>query len=456
MQKLHLSSETNKKKKVKSQSIHILFCLLFLLISDLCFSTEAEDHKILIEMETSLKSELLDIWYPIALDTLYGGFLSDFTYDWQPQGPQNKMIVTQTRHVWTASEAALFYRDDRFRKIADHGFHFLKTKMWDRTNGGFYTLLNRRGNPIGKGYWKGKTAYGNAFAIYALATYYTMSGDTSALNLAKETFSWLDEHSRDPDYKGYLNMLNQDGSWSEGNLWKDQNSSIHLLEAFTALYRVWPDSLLRQRLLEMLFLIRDTITTKKGYLTLFMERDWTTISFRDSSEAVRKRNVYFDHVSFGHDMETAYLMLEASHVLELQANETTLYIAQNMVDHALTKGWDDEKGGFFEAGYYFTDSDTITIINDTKTWWAQGEGLHALLLMARLFPDENKYIQAFRKQWQYINTYLIDHKFGGWYEEGFDKSPEQRRAPKASIWKINYHNVRALMNCIKMLKSESE
>lgn len=441
---------------MQTKPILILNCLLFFIVTDLCFSIETEDQKLLAEMKQSLQSELLDIWYPITIDTVYGGFLSDFTVDWWPEGPQNKMIVTQTRHVWTASHAALFYQDDRFHKIADHGFHFLKTKMWDKINGGFYTLLNRKGDLIGEGYWKGKTAYGNAFAIYALAAYYAASEDTSALNLAKKTFYWLDQHSRDPEYKGYFNMLNQDGSWQEQNPWKDQNSSIHLLEAFTALYQVWSDSLLRERLLEMLCLIRDTITTDKGNLILFMERDWTPVSFRDSSEAVRRKNVYFDHVSFGHDVETAYLMLEASQVLGIQSDTATFRIAKKMVDHALANGWDNDKGGFYEAGYYFTDSDTITIINNAKTWWVQAEGLHALLLMARLFPDEGKYIHAFRKQWYYIQTHLIDHQDGGWYTEGLDNSPERHNAPKASVWKINYHNARALMNCIRMLQSEYE
>lgn len=426
------------------------------------------NQKIIAEMLRSLKTELLNAWYPVTIDTVYGGFLSDFTYDWQPQGRQNKMIVSQTRHVWTTSQAAMFFNDDRYRRIAEHGFHFLKDKMWDKTYGGFYWLCNREGTPLYEANGDQKSAYGNAFAIYALATYYEMSGDTSALNRAQKTFWWLERHSYDPEYRGYFDQLTRDGAWlSKRRLqkdahtptsarWKDQNSSIHLLEAFTELYNVWPDSLLRQRLNEMLNLIRDTITTEKGYLTLFLERDWTPVSFRDSSTAVREANYYFDHVSFGHDVETAYLMLEASHVLGLESDSKTLTVAKRMVDHALANGWDNDNGGFYERGYYFDDSDSISIISSVKTWWAQAEGLNALLLMAYLFPEEKKYMRAFEKQWHYINTYLIDHRHGGWYEEGLDHSPEQVKAPKARDWKVNYHNARALMNCIKMLKSEHE
>jgi mannobiose 2-epimerase len=446
-----------------------IFYFILLLIFSGCTSTIIdENQKLLDEIDNSLKSEILDIWYPLAVDRMNGGFLSDFTYDWKPNGPQNKMLVTQTRHVWTASQAAMFYDNDRYKKIAEHGFHFLKEKMWDEIYGGFYMLRTPEGRPIDRLYQDEKRAYGIAFAIYALATYYEMSGDTIALELAQKSFLWLDEHSHDPEYKGYFDQMKKDGTWvsragsdirmfdSASVHWKDQNSSIHLLEAFTELYKVWQDNLLRERLMEMLGLIRDTITTENGYLTLFLERDWTPVSFRDSSNAVREAKYFFDHVSFGHDVEAAYLMLEASNVLGLESDATALTIAKKMVDHALANGWDNEYGGFYDAGYYFTNSDTCTIINNEKTWWVQAEGLNALLLMSKLFPDEKKYDNAFKKQWEYIKKYLIDHEYGGWYWFGLDKNPERQKAAKGSDWKVNYHNTRALMNCIKMLKSEYE
>src|SRR5690606_18141092 len=156
--------------------------------------------------------------------------------------------------------------------------------------------------------------------------------------------------------------------------YKDQNSSIHLLEAFTELYRVWPDPRVKARLMEMLHLIRDTITTEKGYLTLFLHPDWTPVSFRDSSHQTIEEHHNLDHVSFGHDVETAYLMLEASHVAGLHDDTLTLRIAKRMVDHALENGWDTVAGGFYDAGYYFADQKGITITRETKNWWTQAEG----------------------------------------------------------------------------------
>lgn len=146
----------------------------------------------------------------------------------------------------------------------------------DHEHGGFHTLFGFESDSL-KLLSNGKSAYGNSFAIYGLATYYKSSKDTSALALAKKTFDWLDKHSRDSVYGGYFDVLAADGSWlldHEGKNteydnfirkdWKDQNSSIHLLESFTALYEVWPDPLVRKRLGELLILVRDTITTDKA------------------------------------------------------------------------------------------------------------------------------------------------------------------------------------------------
>ena len=58
--------------------------------------------------------------------------------------------------------------------------------------------------------------------------------------------------------------------------------------------------------------------------------------------------------------------------------------------------------------------------------------------------------------WSYIDNYLIDKKHGDWYINGLNYNPEVIDAPKASVWKCNYHNGRALMNCIRMLKNENE
>jgi mannobiose 2-epimerase len=412
------------------------------------------------EIENSLKNESLAKWYPQAMDTVYGGFLSSFTFDFKPTGDQDKMIVTQARHTWTNAKAFIRYPDVKYYRTGTiHGFKFLKDFMWDKQYGGFYWLVDRAGNVKGD---SSKTAYGNAFGIYGLAAYYEATHDTAGLNLAKKAFLWMEQHSHDPVAKGYFQHLQRNGTpvirkadtpSTADTGYKDQNSSIHLLEALTELYQVWPDPLLRERLNEMLVLIRDVITTEKGNLTLFLKPDWTPVSFADSTEEVIMKHRNLDHVSFGHDVETAYLLLEASHVLGLKNDSVTLRKAKRMVDHALRNGWDDAAGGFYDEGYYFKGQQKIKIIRDTKNWWAQAEGMNALLLMADLFPEDDiHYFEKFEKLWGYAKLNLIDHEYGDWFAGGIDKQPELKTALKGHIWKAFYHQYRSMANCVDRLR----
>jgi mannobiose 2-epimerase len=427
-------------------------------------ATKEDRLTIANEMENSIRNELLNKWYPQSVDSTYGGFLSTYTYDFKPTGPQDKFIVTQARHTWSTAKAAELYPEKKYYiKCSEIGFHFLRDVMWDKTNGGFYNLVTRDGK-VKSNSKAAKEAYGNAFAIYALAAYYHASGDTGALNLAKKAFLWLEKHSHDPVYKGYFQHLEIDGTpivrdvkvASTSDLgYKDQNSSIHLLEAFTELYGVWKDELVKERLQEMLLLVRDKMAGQKGYLSLFFTPDWTPVSFKDSTEAAILRHKNLDHVSFGHDVETAYLMLEASHVLGLKNDRITLAAGKRMVDHSLKNGWDNKIGGFYNEGYYFKNKPTMTIIFDSKNWWAQAEGLNTLLLMADHFPnDQMHYYDKFKQLWKYTQTYLIDHVNGDWYEEGLDKEPQRKTALKGHIWKGTYHHFRALSNCVSRLKAK--
>jgi mannobiose 2-epimerase len=123
------------------------------------------------EMQQVLNNEFRS-WYPISIDTSCGGFFSDLDYEWKLDGRQNKMIVTQARHVWSKANAGMFFqKDNTLRNVAGHGVQFLKNKMWDKEFGGFFTLVSREGEPIKEFGENIKTAYGNAFAIYGLAAY---------------------------------------------------------------------------------------------------------------------------------------------------------------------------------------------------------------------------------------------------------------------------------------------
>jgi mannobiose 2-epimerase len=297
---------------------------------------------------------------------------------------------------------------------------------------------------------------------------YKQTHDPEVLEFAQTVFRWIEEHAYDKKQKGYFQFLTREAKpfdrtsvyktiAHDGNElgFKDQNSSIHLLEAFTELYHVWNDPLVRTRLQELLELIRDTQVAQQGYLQLFFHNDWTPVTFRDSSLEEREANFGLDHVSFGHDYETAFLMLEASHALGLNGDTRTLTIAKKMLDHAMEYGWDEKVGGFYDGGYYFKSDDRCTTIKDTKNWWTQAEGLNALLLFSKLFPRETRYYEYFLRQWEYVQSFIIDAQGGDWFEGGIDKEPHFRTGPKSHMWKCTYHTGRTLMNCSAIFQRDS-
>ena len=410
------------------------------------------------EMRETLEKGILEKWYPLCVDTLYGGFLSNFDYKWEPGRSQNKMIVTQARHTWTAAQAARFYpSNELYPKVSAHGFKFLKDVMWDKEYGGFFDLVDREGTAITRNGGKYKKAYGNAFAIYGLAAYFEVSGDSAALKCAQETFNWLEKHSHDPEHGGYFQFMEQDGTplvnGADNTPPKDQNSSIHLIEAFTELYRVWPDERLKSRIYELLLLIRDTITTERGTMNLFFRKDWSPVFYGDEEFTGNQDPHILDHISFGHDIETAFLLIEASETIGIEDDTLTLRAAKKMADHTLNNGWDPGTGALYYAGYYFENSDTITILMAHTDWWAAAEALNTSLIMADIYPDDSmKYYDKFTITWDYCKTNLIDQEYGGWYSLGLNIVPDARKRNKGGLWKGNYHNARSLINCIQRIE----
>ncbi|MEO2049818.1 MAG: AGE family epimerase/isomerase [Pirellulales bacterium] len=116
-----------------------------------CDASQTDHKRIALaeKLRHALGPQLLEIWYPLAVDSAHGVYLSDFSYNWKPDGKQEKMIVTQARHVWTASKASQFFaKGESYEQVAAHGVTFLRDVMWDRTHGGFFNLVDREGQVL--------------------------------------------------------------------------------------------------------------------------------------------------------------------------------------------------------------------------------------------------------------------------------------------------------------------
>jgi len=406
------------------------------------------------EIEKAVNNHL-DDWFPRIVDLENGGYSTNFEYNWERSTDQQKMLVTQSRDLWTASKAAqLFPANEVYKNAADHGFKFITEQMWDSIGGGFDLYFQPDKNLQQTPY---KLIYGNAFALFALSEYAKINSSVQVKSWILKLVNWMDEKAHDHEMLGYYNIVlseqlkdNSPDSqqiiakigWGNPE-WKDQNTSIHLLEAFTTAYEVLPVPEIEVRLKEMLILVRDSMTQEDGSLKLYFTKNWQPIDYADSSRAFIMENHLIDHVSFGHNIETAYLLIDAAEKLYGKADEKTLLVAKKLTDHTLQNGFAPDYYGLFDKGYWFDGK--MEIINRNKTWWSQAEALHTLALMTQYFPKEEIYKQAFQQMWKYIQTELYDHQYGGYYNNGLDETPGDREKRKCHNWKGPYHDGRALM-----------
>jgi mannobiose 2-epimerase len=403
------------------------------------------------EMESTLQRDVLGVWFPRSVDNEYGGFYSNFTRDWQRTNSEGKFSVFQGRMVWVASQVVMKRPElrEKYRPIVEHGFKYLSEVLWDKDQGGFYWGLNEK-NQIAPSYTDGKHLYGISFGLYGATAVYQATKNEKALELAQKTFRWIDDHAHDSKNGGYFEWLTRDGKVVVGNAdsaraqgvpvagfplgYKSMNTHIHLLESFTQLYEVWKNDILRARLNELIEIVRDKVCTEPGVMNLYFTNEWRPIP---------------DHDSYGHDVETAFLMIEAETVLSGKASARTERMAKLLVDHALAYGWDNTNGGFYRDGTTFGAAE-----DKRKEWWVQFEGLNALLLMHEKYGRKTDlYVKAFVKQWDFIKNHQVDREFGGVFDT-VEQNGEVKDSTKSRIWKECYHETRSLLNTIERLMSD--
>ena len=415
--------------------------------------TSASYRQIASQTEAMLHRDVLDPWFPRAIDTQHGGFYADFDRQWRPRPSHGKFSVFQARMTWSAATVAVRRPAlrEQYLPYMHHGLAYLEDVLWDKQYGGFFWGLDDDGQP-GPQYGDGKHMYGMSFCIYALAASYKADHNPETLAFARRAFAWMEQHSHDEKNGGYYEWLDRQGkpllaSPDDPKLefrfgadspvgYKSMNTHIHLLEAFTELYSVWKDERVRRRVDELLTIVRDRIAVQPGAMNLYFTPEWRPIP---------------DHDSYGHDVETAYLMQEAASTLGRGNDPKTRAIGRMMVDHALDYGWDARQGGLFQSGAAFGKPDDLL-----KEWWVQMESLNTLLLMHELYGHETpRYWTAFQQQWAWIRSHQVDLAFGGEYNQ-IKPDGEPVSPVKGSPWKAVYHESRALMNVTDRLRSLTE
>lgn len=374
---------------------------------------------------------ILDYWQARTLDHEQGGFVGRIDNNNSVYADAPKGSVLNSRILWTFSAAYNETGKEEYGKLAYRAFRYLADHFVDKEYGGVYWTVDHSGAPLDTK----KQIYALSFAVYGLSEYYKGSGSEEAKSLAIELYEAIVKHSYDPQYGGYIEALARD--WKEledlrlsakdANEKKSMNTHLHVLEGFTNLYRIWPDEGLKQRLVELIHLFLDhIIDPDTHHLVLFFDEAWTAKS---------------EIVSYGHDIEAAWLLQEAAEVVGDEALLGQVKERSVKIAAAAAKGLDKDGGLWYEW-----DGGEQHLVKE-KHWWPQGEAMVGFFNAWQNSGDE-AFLKASLDSWRFTKEHIIDKQNGEWFW-GVKEDYSVMNEDKVGLWKCPYHNSRA---CIEIMR----
>jgi cellobiose epimerase len=385
------------------------------------------------EMQQELKN-ILAYWMRFTIDTENGGFVGKIDHDNKiyPEAPKGSVL--NARILWTFSAAYNLTKEQKYLEVAQRAFQYLQQYFIDHNFGGVFWTLDHKGQPLDNK----KQIYALAFAVYGLTEFYSASKDERALKDATAIYSDIVAHSHDKAHRGYIEALTRD--WKEiedlrlsakdFNEKKSMNTHLHVLEAFANLYRVRPNEVLKQQLAELVQLFLDhIISAKTNHLVLFFDEEWNSRS---------------EIVSYGHDIEAAWLLQETAELLDDKPLLSAVKKKSVEVAIAAEEGLDNDGGLWYECerGHLIKQ----------KHSWPQAEAMIGFF-NAWHNTGQEKFLSQSLQSWRFVKEYMHDKNCGEWYWGVNEDYSPMSGEDKVGIWKCPYHNSRACIEIIKRINS---
>ncbi|MDQ0229609.1 AGE family epimerase/isomerase [Metabacillus malikii] len=381
------------------------------------------------EIENHLVTHILPFWMKLK-DEQHGGFYGTVNYDLSVDKQGDKGGIQISRFLWSFSAAYRVTKRQEYLEMAHHAYQFLVGKMYDHEHQGLYWLLDYKGAPKETQ----KHVYTQSFGIYALSEYYRVTKNEEALQYANNIFNLIESLGFDKEYNAYKEEF--DRKWNE--LPNDKlsqngviadittNTHLHVLEAYTNLYKANPTDQMKERLTNLIEIFYEKIFNKETkYLRVFFDKKWNSL---------------IEIKSFGHDIEASWLIDDAIKAVGLTDER---YI-QMVIDIAYNIG---NSHAILEDGSLANEQ-----VNDemdlTRVWWVQAEAIVGFQNAYERTKDD-KFLTLVDGLWAYTKEHIVDHREGGeWYWSiEADGKPTERAVGEP--WKTPYHNARF---CLEMIE----
>jgi mannobiose 2-epimerase len=315
--------------------------------------------------------------------------------------------------------------------MARWAYEYLTRVFWDQEYGGLYWTVDYKGNPV----FDRKHHYAQAFGIYGLSEYYRTTQEPHSLALAQELFRLLEKHAYEPTYGGYIEGSNRKWEALEDmrlsdrdlNCRKSMNTLLHILEAYTNLLRVWEDAHLKAQHRSLIETFRGhVIDPAASHFKLFFDDQWNSL---------------LENMSFGHDIEGSWLLVEAA---EMQGDPKLLVQVRQAAVKIATAVYRD---GIDEDGSLPYEGNSQGLVDPDKSWWVQAEAMVGFYNAYQLSGQEH-FAQAAYRCWEYIQNRMVDRTHGDWLKKLHRDGAPDPGAFKTGPWECPYHHSRA---CFEML-----
>jgi cellobiose epimerase len=381
------------------------------------------------EIKEHLIKDIIPFWSGLK-DDRFGGFYGEMDFDLNLYQKADKGCILNSRILWFFSNAYLTLGREENLQHARHAYEFLQKAFYDQENGGVYWSVTYDGRPSDAT----KHTYNQAFAVYGLASYYGASGDKEALELAHRIVDRIEIFCRDDI--GYLEAFDRrftpvsNEKLSENGVMasRTMNTLLHVLEAYTELYRVDKDENIAAILRWMLDIFAEKVyNPEKRRLEVFFDLEMNSI---------------LDLNSYGHDIEASWLVDRAAEILEDPVYEAKITpITKELADHIHAVAMD-------EASLY--NECEKGKVDTKKVWWVQAEAILGFLNGYQKDPSRRDYLESVAKLWDFTKTYMIDHRKGSeWFFELHKDGTPIKTREIVGPWKCPYHNGRM---CFEVMK----
>ena len=386
------------------------------------------------EVKAHLLNDIIHFWKNLR-DDEFGGYYGYMDYDLKVDKKAVKGCILNSRITWFFANAYTLLKDESLLEEAKHGFAFMKEHCMDKENGGIFWSMKYDGTPEDTT----KHTYNQAFSIYALSSYYEATHDEEALAMAKELFHIIETKCTDEiGYKEAFDKefhevendkLSENGVIAE----KTMNTLLHVFEAYTELYRVAKLPEVKERLEWIMDTFADKVYNPKLHRQeVFFDRNMNTI---------------LDLHSYGHDIETAWLMDRGVEVLgEKKYEEKMTPITKDLTAEIYKVAFD---------GHSLANECEKGVVNVHRIWWVQAETVIGFLNGWQKDPSRTEYLDAAKSEWQFIKDHVMDKRQGSeWFWEVDQSGKPYEGRPIVEPWKCPYHNGRMCFEVIRRLEGK--